>query len=430
VVAPVERTGEDLRARLLLRLGLRRAPWSLRIRWDDPEHSYLVEQQSGPFSRWRHVRRFQPDGPDASVLEDTIEYALPGGVPLLRPSEATLHARLQRWFRWSHERLRLDLQRHTPFSERGPLRIGITGASGLIGRNLRAYLATAGHDVFALVRRPPRPGANEICWNPQRPDEAADALQTLDVLIHLAGENVAAGRWTSQRMARIRDSRVENTRRLSRTLATLDRRPRAFICASAVGYYGGRGDEPLDENAAPGEGFLPSVCRAWEAATQPASEVGIRTVNLRIGIVLSPAGGALPRMLGPFRAGLGGPVGGGWQFMSWIALEDLLGAIEFLMHVDDIRGPVNAVAPQPVSNREFAQTLGRVLHRPATAPLPALVVRLLFGRMGRALLLEGCRVVPRVLQRAGFTFLFADLESALRWELALSGAGPASSASP
>jgi uncharacterized protein (TIGR01777 family) len=283
---------------------------------------------------------------------------------------------------------------------------------------VRAFLSTAGHDVHSLVRRPPRSDQNEIFWNPARGSAVAETdLEGFDAIVHLAGENIASGRWTEARKQRIRESRVSGTRLLSEALASRDRKPRVLICASAVGYYGDRGDEPLDERAEPGEGFLAEVCREWEAATQPAVDAGIRVVNLRIGVVLSARGGALATMLAPFRLGLGGRIGSGCQHMSWIALDDLIGIVHFLLHADGVSGPVNAVAPQAVTNYEFTKTLGRVLWRPTMTPLPSAVVRVLLGEMGRELLLAGCCVIPAALDSAGFRFLFRDLESALRWEL-------------
>jgi uncharacterized protein (TIGR01777 family) len=299
------------------------------------------------------------------------------------------------------------------------LRVVIGGASGLVGTRLAAHLAEQGHHVVRLVRHPPQAAANEIYWNPGGAEIDAPALEGVHAVVHLGGESIAGGRWTEARKAAIRDSRVASTRLLSETLAQLGRPPRAFICASAAGYYGDRGDEPLTEDSPPGTGFLAEVCRAWEAATEAARRAGLRVVNLRIGVVLSAAGGALKRMLPPFRMGLGGAVGGGRQYMSWIALSDLVRAIEFVLQTGDIQGPVNAVAPNPVSNRQFTRTLGRVLRRPTLLPLPRLAVRTLFGEMGQALLLEGNRLLPARLERGGFSFLHPGLEDALRFELGL-----------
>lgn len=299
----------------------------------------------------------------------------------------------------------------------GPERVIVTGASGLIGASLTASLAAAGHRVDRLVRREPASGSSEIRWDPGAGVLDPVPLEGAGAVVHLAGESVAAGRWTAARKAAIRRSRVEGTRLLAETLARLDRPPGVLVSASATGYYGAAGDEPLTEASAAGAGFLAEVCRAWEAATEPAARAGIRVVTLRIGLVLAARGGALGQMLVPFRLGLGGVVGTGRQWMSWIALGDLIGAILHLLGAGDVAGPVNAVAPGPVTNREFTRTLGRVLGRPTLAPLPAPLVRLLFGEMGQTLLLDGARVLPARLLASGFRFLAPDLETALRREL-------------
>lgn len=297
------------------------------------------------------------------------------------------------------------------------LRVAISGASGLIGGRLAATLASRGCRVDRLVRRAPAPGGTDVRWDPAAGTIDAAALEGVDAVVHLAGESVAVGRWTPARKEAIRRSRVDGTRLLAETLARLHRPPRVLISASGVGYYGDRGDEAITEDSAAGTGFLADVCRAWEAATEPARRAGIRVVNLRIGMVLAAEGGALARMLVPFRLGLGGVIGSGRQHVSWIALEDLMGAIQHLMVAESVSGPVNVVAPDPVMNRELTKTLGRVLRRPTLAPLPAPIVRLLFGEMGQSLLLEGARVLPARLQASGFHFVHPGLEGALRSEL-------------
>ena len=290
----------------------------------------------------------------------------------------------------------------------------VSGASGLVGGALVAALEVAGVRVVRLVRRRPAPGESDVGWDPASGTIDARGLEGADAVVHLAGESIAAGRWTPARKDAIRRSRVDGTRLLAETLARLSRPPGVLVSASAVGYYGSRGDEALTEASAPGTGFLADVCRAWEAAAQPARDAGIRVVTPRIGMVLAARGGALARMLPPFRLGLGGVVGSGRQYMSWIALDDLVGAIRHVIGDGDVAGAVNAVAPLPVTNREFTRTLGRVLGRPTLAPLPAPVVRLLFGEMGEALLLDGARALPARLQAAGFRFRHPGLEAALR----------------
>jgi uncharacterized protein (TIGR01777 family) len=271
-----------------------------------------------------------------------------------------------------------------------------------------------------VVRRDATRSAGEIAWNPATGVINAEAFEGLDAVVHLAGENIAAGRWTEHRKDAIRRSRVESTALLARTLAALKKPPRVWVCASAVGFYGDRGDEWLCEDSAAGCGFLPDVCRDWEAATAPARDLGIRVVNLRIGVVLCAAGGALAAMLPMFRKGLGGVIGGGRQYVSWIAMDDLLDAIRHVLVTNTLEGPANAVAPNPVTNADLTATLARVLERSAVVPLPAFAVKLMFGEMGKALLLEGCRVRPDKLVQTGYGFHHPDLESALRHELGLS----------
>ena len=298
------------------------------------------------------------------------------------------------------------------------LQVAISGASGLIGKALTRLLTDGGHLVFPLVRRAPNPGSGEIQWSPEKGLSDPGALEGLDAVVHLAGESIASGRWNAQRKQRIHDSRVVGTRTLAQALAGLGKPPAVFVCASAVGVYGNQEDMTLTEASPPGSGFLAEVTRAWEAACDPAVQAGIRTVHLRTGMVLSTSGGALGKMLLPFRLGLGGPVGHGRQYMSWIHLEDLLAAIVFILQTASLQGPVNGTAPNPVTSRQFATSLGAALGRPAFLPLPALAVRLLFGEMGRELLLSGQRVLPAALTSAGFQFSHPVLPAALAHLLA------------
>jgi uncharacterized protein (TIGR01777 family) len=239
-------------------------------------------------------------------------------------------------------------------------------------------------------------------------------LEGIGAVVHLAGESIAAGRWTPQRKDKIRRSRVEGTRRLCESLGQLTRRPKLLVSASAIGYYGNRGDEVLREDSPPGNDFLAQVCQEWEAATEPASQAGVRVVQLRFGMILSPGGGALKKMLLPFKLGAGGRIGSGAQFMSWIAVDDAVGAIDHAIRTESLQGPVNTVAPAPVTNANFTRTLARVLSRPALAPLPAFAARLAFGELADALLLSSQRVIPACLQASGYQFRYPELEAALR----------------
>lgn len=306
------------------------------------------------------------------------------------------------------------------------MRVLVSGASGLVGSALVRRLSEPGAapepaQVLRLVRRPPRPQAGEIAWDPQAGQLSPEALEGLDAVVHLAGENIGAGRWTADKKARIRASRVEGTSLFARALARLARPPRVLVCASAVGWYGDRGEEELDEASPPGTGFLAGVCREWEAATEPAASAGVRVVLARFGVILARHGGALGRMLPLFRWGLGGRLGSGRQYMSWIALDDAVRAIQFLLDSDALRGPVNVVAPWPVTNREFTAALGRVLRRPALCAAPAFMLRLALGEMADEMFLAGARAVPRRLAEQGFVFDHPELESALARLLAPSG---------
>ena len=292
------------------------------------------------------------------------------------------------------------------------MHVALTGSSGLVGSAMVQFLTTGGHRVTRLVRKSPR--SQEVAWDPAEGIKELSWLEGVEAVVHLAGENIAAGRWTEARKAEIRRSRVEGTQRLCESLARLGRRPKALVTASAVGFYGDRGNEILTEDSAPGGDFLARVCQEWEAAADPASRAGIRVAHLRFGMILSPAGGALKKMLLPFKLGVGGRIGSGAQYMSWIAIDDAIGAIQHAIAAESLRGPVNAVAPAPVTNVEFTRVLARVLSRPAVAPMPAFAARLAFGELADALLLSSQRVMPTRLQAAGYQFQFPEIEPALR----------------
>lgn len=294
------------------------------------------------------------------------------------------------------------------------MRTLVTGSTGLVGSALVAALRDKGHQVVRAVRRGPV-NTDEVLWNPEQGKFDAAQLSGVDAVVHLAGENIADGRWTEEKKRRIRESRVKGTRLLSETLAGLNPKPRVLVSASAIGFYGNRGAEILTEESSAGKDFLAEVCREWEDATAPAKESGIRTVNLRIGIVLSRKGGALGKMLTPFKLGIGGRVGSGEQFMSWIALDDVVGVIEHALTNETLSGPVNTVAPNPVTNEEFTKKLGAAISRPTIFPLPAFALRLAFGgEMADSTLLSSARVEPQRLKPSGYKFLYPTLGEALR----------------
>lgn len=298
------------------------------------------------------------------------------------------------------------------------MKVLLSGSTGLVGTALARVLTADRHDVGTLSRRGGGPG--HVYWAPERGmlDEQALSAFEPDAVVHLAGESIAAGRWTPQRKAAIRESRIAGTALLAGALASMRQPPKVLVSASAVGYYGDRHGEAIDEGSRPGQGFLAETCRAWEGATSKAAERGVRVVLMRTGMVLAAHGGALARMLPLFRLGMGGRLGDGRQYVSWIALPDLVASIRHVLMHEGISGPVNATAPFPATNAEFTRALGHALSRPAFLPVPAGVLRLVLGEMADALLLSGARVLPRRLEESGFTFRYPQLEPALKAVLA------------
>lgn len=296
-------------------------------------------------------------------------------------------------------------------------RVAVTGSTGLIGTALVRALRADGHRVLRLVRSRPAPGSDEVYWSPAAGEIDAAALEGTDAVVHLAGENLGQPPWTAERKRRILDSRVQGTTLLARTLAGLGSPPRVLVSVSAVGIYGDRGDEVLDESSAPGSGFLAEVCREWEASAEPARAAGIRVVHPRMGVVLSAEGGMLAKVVTPFRLGVGGKMGSGRQWMSWVALPDVVEGIRFAARAETLSGPVNLTSPDPVTNEELTRTLGRVLGRPTFFGLPAFALKLALGQLADETLLVSQRVVPGRLRAEGFVFRYPGLEEALRLAL-------------
>lgn len=294
------------------------------------------------------------------------------------------------------------------------MRVLVSGATGLIGVALSDALRARGDIVVSLSRNPDRAEAPAVAWDPRGQELAPNALEDVDAVIHLAGESIAAGRWTPEQKDRIRLSRTQGTRLLAEAIAEAPKKPSVFVSASAIGFYGNRDDEALDETSASGTGFLAEVCIEWEAAAEPAREAGVRVVHPRIGIVLAKDGGALEKMLLPFRLGLGGRMGSGQQYMSWIALEDVVGLLLFALDNAELSGPMNVTAPSPATNAEFTRALGRALGRPTLLPLPRFAARLALGEMADELLFFGARVQPATALSAGYRFEHNDLETYLR----------------
>ncbi|HIN79977.1 MAG TPA: TIGR01777 family protein [Planctomycetes bacterium] len=413
---------EGSRVQLCARNGVFSFRWESLYRNVRPGEGFEEIQVSGPFRRWEHRHRFIGTEAGTSTLRDEIDYEFPAN-----PFSESLLAlpvgrKLDALFDHRHLISADDIVAFAKRRESGaaPLKILVTGASGLVGSALLPLLSSQGHQVLRAVRRPLLPGGlgEEVRWRPESAaDEISgperDAFEELDAVIHLAGENIASGRWTPHRKEQLRESRIGVTRRLCELLSSLDSPPRSFLCASAVGYYPTDRDEELDESVSPSDGFLGDLCREWEAACEKLAGGQTRVVNMRIGVVLTPAGGALKKMLTPFRLGLGGRLGNGEQSFSWISIEDLAQAILWLLAQDELSGPVNLTAPSPVSNREFTDTLGAVLNRPTLLPVPAGLLRMIFGEMANDLLLTGARVIPARLIETDFPFRHPDLENAL-----------------
>ena len=391
-------------------------------RWVMEHEGYIPNAQfrdvmrRGPFARWVHTHRFVSLGGARSALEDVVDYALPLGALGRLGGGAFARAKIRRAFDYRHAVTAADLARHATFANRPPMHVAITGSTGLVGSALVPFLTTGGHTVTRVVRDRGRAGPGDVVWDPARGQIDAAALEGVDAVVHLAGEPVSE-RWTREHKAAILASRQEGTRLIAEAIAGLARPPRVFVSTSAVGIYGDGGDQPLDEDGPHGRDFLAQVAEAWEAAAEPARRAGVRTVHPRLGVVLSPAGGALARLLPPFQMGGGGKLGSGKQWMSWIGLHDTVAALHHLLFTESLDGPVNVTAPAPVTNEAFSRTLAGILGRPAAITVPGFALKAMFGEMAEVMLLHGQRVLPRRLLESGFAFSHPTLEEALRFEL-------------
>ncbi len=365
---------------------------------------FCDRQLKGPFKMWEHKHRFAAIDDQASEMIDEVTFALPWYLGFMAKN---IVQKLEDLFDYRHTQLMKDMKAHKGVAA---MKIAIAGSSGLIGTALKDFLTTGGHDVIPLVRD----NQDGIHWDPKNKQIDAAKLEGFDAVVNLSGENIVSSRWTDKQKRKIRSSRVESTRFLAETIKKLSSPPKVLINASAIGYYGHVEKGKVTESYLSGEGFLASVCEEWEAATECLMGEQIRIVNPRIGVALSPKGGALAKMLTPFKLGLGGVIGSGDQFMSWIDIEDLIRAFYFCLLTDSIHGPVNLTAPNPVTNKTFTKTLGRILKRPTIFPMPALIARLAFGEMADEMLLRGAPVVPEKLLSAGFRFEYQTLEDSLK----------------
>jgi uncharacterized protein len=415
------------------------------------KHSDYIEgerfrdtQITGIFSSWTHTHLFKPFGLSSCILEDHIEYSLPGGAIGRMITSGLINKKLNQIFDYRHRLTREDLRTHAAVNRiRGddrPMTIAITGSSGFIGSSLIPFLTTGGHRVVRLIRSPVSPddypslkNVKSIQWNPSLIHAHVSSLNdndNIDAVVNLAGENIF-GRWTKEKKKRIFDSRVNTTKSLCKLLCSLDKPPKVLISASATGYYGDRGDEILTEESpspsaspssslsiSPPIDFLSNVCRNWEESTQIAKESGIRVVNMRIGTVLSSSGGILAKILPPFKIGVGGRIGNGNQYMSWIGLDDLLALVLHAIVDKSISGPINAVSPNPITNANFTNTLGKVLSRPTIFSIPRFIIKSILGEeLANSAILSSSRVVPMRFLKIGYKFRFPSLESVLRYTL-------------
>ncbi len=408
----------DGRVTLEIARGPVKLTWRLRHEDFRPDEQFVDVQEDGPFEHWRHIHRFEDAPGGRSVLRDEIEWEPPLGVAGDRFAVPIVEKDLDRMFRFRHTRLAQDLEAHARFADRPRLRVAISGGSGMVGRTLGYFLTTGGHTVVPLVRdeAAARDGAGILFdIGGGRIDE--DALRQVDAVVHLAGEPIQALRWTDEKKRAIRDSRVKGTELISRTMAQLHDGPDTLVCASAVGFYGGRGDAVVNEETSKGRGFLADTVEAWEGATRRAKGAGIRVVHVRLGLVLSPSGGALPRMLWAFKSGLAGRIGTGRQYVPWIDLDDATGIFHHALMEPSVRGVVLGTAPHPVTNATFTDVLGRILNRPTVIPVPSLAVRAALGQMGVELLLRGQRARPERTLESGYVYRFEGLEDSLRHQL-------------
>ena len=373
-------------------------------------------QLKGPFADWRHVHSFNSRAGDSSELVDDITYRLPLGFLGTVFGSAFVRSKLKRTFTYRHAVTQMDLERLATEPKSEPMTVLVTGATGMVGTALESFLRMRGHRIRRATRTPSRSG--DVRWDPAKGELDLPRDTIIDAVVHLAGENIAGGRWNDSRKQRILESRRQGTRLLCEKLAALDKPPEVLVSASGVNYYATSTRDPQDESSPRGKGFLADVCEAWENESSVAADAGIRTVTMRFGVILSPAGGALAKMLPAFRLGVAGRLGSGEQRMAWIALDDVIDVIHRALHDDRYAGPINVVAPQSPTNTEFTKTLAKILHRPAIFPAPAFALKLALGReMADETLLADLSIAPAKLNAQEYPFRFPRLDGALAYML-------------
>ncbi|MEC9093746.1 MAG: TIGR01777 family oxidoreductase [Planctomycetota bacterium] len=379
---------------------------------------FYDELSGGPFKHWEHLHQFKSVDADQTELEDQIRYQLRGGFLGNLLAGRFVQKQLGQLFAYRREVCKHEIEDHFRLDQAKSKTIAVTGSNGLIGKSICQLLSNGGHRVIPLPRLTLKSSQEQVGWIPETGQVKLPAgLSAVDCFLHLAGYGIADRRWNSSVKKLIHDSRVHTTEKLTRYLLDHEKVTESFVCASASGFYGNRGDQRLEENSEAGQGFLAETCQAWEAATHKMQASGLRTVNLRFGVVLSAKGGALGQMLLPFKMGLGGRIGSGDQVWSWISFFDALRAVHFSIVNPELSGPVNICSPDPQPQRQFARCLGNVLFRPACFPLPAFAAKIFLGEMAEFLLLSSARVFPRKLTDCGFRFVHNNLEEALRFEL-------------
>ncbi len=399
---------------LILKLGPFAIKWKLVYRDYIPNEQFRDVMSSGPFAYWNHLHRVESIESTKSYMIDHVEYALPFGKFGRLLGRKWIRQFLAKMFEYRHRILTGDIADILKYGNFKPLRILITGSSGVIGSALKPYLTAMGHQVICLVRENPDPNSDRILWDPENDFIDTKYLEDLDAVVHLAGENLNGKRWNKQYKKKIYNSRVNGTKLLVATLAQLKHPPKVLIAASAIGFYGDTAGEVVTEESPAGSGFLPNLAKDWELQTEQANALGIRVVNLRFGVVLTPAGDALAKMLLPFQMGLGGTVGFGKQSLSWVAIDDVLGAVYHGIQCEQLEGPVNVVTPEPCTNQKLTKTLGVVLKRPTLFWIPKVILRILYGEVVNETLFPSTRAQPVKLQNTGYTFRFPNLEPALR----------------